>query len=291
MSHIRIDRLQRAARAGGYAVPHLLGGTTEMVIGHLRAAEALRSPLAFGFAPEVFSMVPLELALPMIVNAAERATVPVATQLEHGHDFNTIMGAIQLGVSSVMFDGSALSYEENVKQTSEITRVAHAFGVAVEGELGAVGGSAVRGAEHAKSRLTDPETVVDFVSRTGVDSLAVSFGNVHGTYQALPELDYDRVRRICSLVDVPIVMHGGSGLTAEQYRASVEAGISNIHFYTAIARRTWDEVSQNIAALRDTPVYHEVVGFTAEFFCENARVVIEMLGSAGQADAVGVAPA
>ncbi len=279
MSHVRIDVLQRAARRGGYAIPHLLGGTTELVVGQLRAAEQLRSPLAFGFAPEVLPMIPLEIALPVTVSAAEHAAVPVATQLEHTADFEMIVRAIRLGVSSVMFDGSQLPYEENVAGTAEVVRVANAFGVAVEAELGAVGGSAVRTQAPVEALLTEPEAVVDFVARTGVHSLAVSFGNAHGTYATLPELDYDRVREICSLVDIPIVMHGGSGLTAEQYRHSIEAGISDIHCYTAIAVRAWDDVGNRISALDDTPPYHEIVGHTVDFFCENALRIIEILGS------------
>lgn len=283
MGHVRIDQLQREARKGGYAVPHLLGGTVEMAVGHIQAAEAKWSPLALGFAPEVFYMVPLEVALPMMVHAARQARVPVATQLEHGHDFETIMKAIRLGVSSVMFDGSDLPYEENVKQTSDIVRVAHAFGVAVEAELGSVGGSALSDVESKASLLTEPDDVVDFVARTGVDSLAISFGNVHGRYHGLPQLDFDRVRRIGELVDTPLVMHGGSGLTAKDYRRAVASGISNIHFYTAIAIRVWDHLQSSVGSQEARPVYHDLVASTVDYFCREAAQVIEMLGSAGQA--------
>lgn len=282
MSHQRLDLLQHRARAGGYAVPHLLGGTSEMVIAHIRAAEDMQSPLALGFAPEVFSTTPLEIALPMMVNAAERALVPVATQLEHGHDFDTVMRAVRLGVSSVMYDGSAQPYEENVTATAEIVRTAHAFGVAVEGELGAVGGAAVKTARPARTRLTQPEQVLDFVKRTGVDSLAVSFGNVHGAYHSRPELDYELVRTISSQVDVPIVMHGGSGLTPEQYLSCIDAGISNVHFYSAIARGLWDHLRNEAQAKHHSPAYHELVQYTQEYFYENAFRVMEMLGSVGK---------
>jgi ketose-bisphosphate aldolase len=283
MGHVRIDQLQREARKGGYAVPHLLGGTVEMAVGHIQAAEVNQSPLALGFAPEVFYMVPIEVGLPMMVNAARQARVPVATQLEHGHDFDTIMKAIRLGVSSVMFDGSDLPYEENVKQTKDIIRVAHAFGVAVEAELGSVGGSALSNVESKASLLTEPDDVVDFVARTGVDSLAISFGNVHGRYHGLPQLDFDRVRRIGELVDTPLVMHGGSGLTALDYRQAVASGISNIHFYTAIAIRVWDHLQSSVGNSEARPVYHEIVASTVDYFCQEAAKVIEMLGSAGQA--------
>lgn len=283
MGHIRIDVLQRAARQGRYALPHLLGGTIEMVVAQIKAAEDCDSPLALGFAPEVFPTVPLEHSLPMIVNAAQRARVPIATQLEHGRDFDTIMRAIRLGVSSVMFDGSDLPFEENVAQTREIVRVAHAFGVAVEGELGCVGGSAVRTTDEKESFFTEPEHVVEFVARTGVDTLAISFGNVHGHYRGRPCLDLERVRRISELVDIPLVMHGGSGLCAEDYRRVIESGISNIHFYTAIAGGVWPHLNKMAGAAEATPLYHELVGWTMDHFYHEAVHVIDMLGSAGHA--------
>lgn len=283
MTHARIDRLQRIARNGGYALPHFLGGTTEMVVAQIKAAEDCDSPLALGFAPAVFPMVPLEHSLPMIVNAARRAHVPVATQLEHGHDFDTVLKAIQLGVSSVMFDGSHLPYEENVAQTREIVRAAHAFGVAVEGELGHVGGSAVATVPATQSLFTDPDNVGDFVARTGVDTLAISFGNVHGPYRGRPQLDTERVRRIAALVDTPLVMHGGSGLTAADYRAAIEAGITNIHFYTGIASGVWAHLQQATEKAVARPMYHDMVGWTMDHFYRETVHVFEMLGSIGRA--------
>jgi ketose-bisphosphate aldolase len=282
MPHVRLDELQIAARKGRYAVPHFLGGTTEMVVAQVKAAEDRNSPLALGFAPEVFSMVPLEDSLPMIVRAAQGSRVPVATQLEHGHDFDTIVKAIRLGVSSVMFDGSGLPYEENVTRTREIVRVAHAVGVAVEAELGCVGGSVLPDAEARESCLTEPEAVVDFVTRTGTDTLAISFGNVHGKYRGLPNLDFERVKRISRLVDTPLVMHGGSGLTAREYRGAIESGISNIHFYTGIAVGVWRHLKQSVGDSRADPIYHELVGWTMDHFYEAAVNVIDMLGAAGR---------
>lgn len=286
MSHVRIDHLQRVARRGGYAVPHMLGGTIEMVVGQLRAAEERQSPFALGFAPGVFYMVPIEVGLPMIVAAAHQARIPVATQLEHGHDFDLIVKAIRLGVSSVMFDGSELPYEENVVRTREIVKVAHAFEVAVEAELGYVGGSVFDGVQTPNSRLTDPEAAQDFVRRTKVDTLAISFGNVHGKYQSLPQLDYERVRKISSLVDIPLVMHGGSGLREDEYRRAIEAGISNIHFYTRVASGVWPELQRAAEGDPAVPMYHTLVERTCDHFYREALRVIDMLGSAERADAL-----
>lgn len=283
MGYIIISDLQRAAKKNHYALPHFLGGSMEMVVGQIKAAEDAGSPIAIGFAPEVFHMVPMEVSLPLISNAAENARVPVAVQLEHGRDFNTVMKAIQLGVTSVMYDGSSLPYEDNVFNTKEIVRTAHAMGISVEAELGSVGGSALRDAVRKESFLTDPEMVADFVKKTGVDSLAISFGNVHGKYGGKPDLDYDRVKRICSMTDIPLVMHGGSGLTEVEYRKCIESGISTIHFYTGIAAGVWDHLVKSVDAGHADPVYHELVAYTIDYFYRQTLRVIDMLKSRNRA--------
>jgi fructose-bisphosphate aldolase class II len=278
-----IHDLQRIAVLRGYAVPHLLGGSVEMVVSQIKAAEDKKSPLAIGFAPEVFSMIPIEISLPLIINAAALAKVPVATQLEHGKDFNVIMKAIKLGISSVMFDGSGLPYEENVQKTKEIVKIAHSFGISVEAELGYVGGSALARAIAKPGYLTEPEMVVDFTERTEVDSLAISFGNVHGKYHVEPELNFDLVREIKSKVDTPLVMHGGSGLTEREYRGCIESGISTIHFYTGIAIGVWKHLRNSVGD-EEKPVYHELMEYTMDYFYNETVNIIDMSGSGGQVD-------
>ena len=287
MSLEKISTLQIEARKCGYALPHLLGGNMEMVVSQIKAAEDKRSPLALGFAPEVFHMVPIEISFPLIVIAARIAKVPVAAQLEHGRDFETIMKAIKLGITSVMFDGSSFPYDENVERTQEIVRVAHAFDVCVEAELGSVGGASLRGQSGKESLFTDPELVIDFVRKTDVDSLAISFGNVHGKYIGKPELDYERIRRISSRVNIPLVMHGGSGLTEEQYRCCIESGISNIHFYTNVTTGLWSYLKSKIVQIDENPVYHELVEWTMQYFYNETVKVIDMLKSDGTIEVKG----
>lgn len=284
MSIVKLAELQREARKGGYAIPHFLGGSMEMVIAEIKAAEDKNSPIAIGFAPEVFYMVPMEVSIPLIVGAAKRSRVPVATQLEHGKDFDTIARAINLGMTSVMFDGSSLPYEENIRQTREIVKMAHAFGVSVEAELGSVGGSALTNVEIKESLYTEPKIVPDFVERTGVDSLAISFGNFHGKYRGTPKLDYERVRKISQLVDIPLVMHGGSGLTESEYRKCIECGISNIHFYTYVTMGLWEHLKQSVESLDAKPVHHQLVEWMIEYFYKQTEKVINMLGSENKAN-------
>ncbi len=188
----------------------------------------------YGLCPEL----PMEIGIPFIVRAAERARVPVATILDHGEDLEMVMMAIHCGVSSVMFDGSHFPYEENVRQTKEVIRIAHAVGISVEAELGAVGGSAIEtgGTQEPESVMTDPMQAKDFVGQTGVDALAISFGNVHGSYKGEPELDLGRVRTISELVPVPLVMHGASGLKESDYGAIVASGISKLNYHTAMSK-------------------------------------------------------
>ncbi|MEJ2558661.1 MAG: class II fructose-bisphosphate aldolase [Anaerolineae bacterium] len=215
MPLVRSKEILVEARKKRYGVPSLLAGDLQMVIGAIRAAEEQRSPLILAFNQEVTPHIPLELGIPVAVMAARRASVPVATILDHGGSLEDVVKAIDLGTSSVMFDGSGLTYEENVRHTYEVGRVAHAAGVCVEAELGSIAGSAVdiQGSNSEPgSRFTAPEAAADFVARTGVDALAISFGNAHGIYQGEPRLNLDLVRRIHAVVEVPLVMHGASGL-------------------------------------------------------------------------------
>jgi fructose-bisphosphate aldolase, class II len=275
------------ARRGRYGVLSLLGGNLDMVIGQVAAAEELRAPLILAFNQEVTPQVPLELAMPMLVNVAERAKVPVATTLDHGDSLESVVRAIQLGSSSVMFDGSNLPYEENVKQTAEVVRVSHALGVSVEAELGSIAGSAAEtGApvdDEPQSAFTDPELAAEFVERTGVDALAISFGNVHGTYRGEPNLDLELVRAIYTLVEVPLVMHGASGLADGEYQKIVGAGISKVCYYTAMGKRAAKAIHRRLeGAGQDRAVYHDIISWGIDAFRTDTERVMALIGCIGK---------
>lgn len=276
----KLSELQKIARENRFAIPHVLGGNLEMTYGAIKAAQEMESPLALGFAPEVFASLPMAMVMPAIMNAAREANIPIAVQLEHGKSYEQAAEAISLGAISVMYDGSDLTYEDNVRNTAEVVRMAHAFGACVEAELGHVGGSAVRGTPITSSgKKTDPDLVVDFVKRTEVDTLAVSFGNVHGHYQGPVDIDTDLVRMITKVTDVPLVMHGGSGLPDEVYRGIVEAGISNIHFYSGIVKDIWSELKRKVGPEDLFPPFHEIVSYNIDFFEEKTKKIIQLLGS------------
>ena len=295
MPLVGIKEILTEARRRQYGVLSLLGGNLDMVVGQIAAAEKHRAPLILAFNQEVTPQVPLELVMPMLVNAAKRARVPVATTLDHGDSLESVVRAIHLGTSSVMFDGSTLPYEENVRQTKEVVRVAHTLGVSVEAELGSIAGSAAETGGVAApaaasddddpgSMFTDPELALDFVERTGVDALAISFGNVHGTYQGEPNLDLDLVRAIHTLVDVPLVMHGASGLADSEYQKIVESGISKVCYYTAMGKRAANDIrGMLVDAGQDGAVYHEIISRAIDFFRADTVKVMTLVGCIGVA--------
>ena len=168
---------------------------------------------------------------PSVIAAAKRATVPVVVHYDHGLTFERCMEALQLGFSSVMFDGSAGDYEKNIKDTAEIVKIAHSFGATVEGEIGHVGQ-----ADSEDNDQTDLYTKVseatDYLASTGVDALAISIGTAHGAYKSKPKLDLQRLSEISAAVDVPLVLHGGSGLTDDDFRNSIACGISKVNIFT-----------------------------------------------------------
>ena len=283
MPHVSSKEILSKARERKYGVPGLVGGNLEMVVGQIAAAEERRSPLILVFNQEVTAKVPLELGMSLIVNAAEKAHVPVATILDHGQSIESIVRAIRFGSSSVMFDGSSLPYEENVKKTREVVRIAHAAGVCVEAELGSIVGSAVDPEDSGpEAAFTDPGMAADFVDKTGIDALAISFGNVHGVYGGEPNLDLERVRRIHSMVDVPLVMHGGSGLAESEYAKIVESGISKVCYYTAMARGASGAIGKMMLdAGQDDIIYHHIISLAIDHFYTETRKLLDVLGCSG----------
>jgi len=206
----------------------------EAVKGALAAAEALRSPLIMQLAEVQIEGAPMKYMIPMMIQSAKEASVPVSVHYDHGTTFENIMKALKYGCTSVMYDGAALPFEENVRLTKEITKIAHAFGADCEAELGVVGGAEAGTHEAIEELLTDPAQANEFVERTGCDFLAVAIGNAHGPYVKKPDLQMERLRQINDAVNVPLVLHGGSGISDEDFRICIESGISKINVATSL---------------------------------------------------------
>lgn len=174
----------------------------------------------------------------IMVRLAEKASVPAAVFLDHAKDFASCMKAIRLGFSAVMIDGSALSFEENIALTKQVVAAAHAVGVSVEAELGALAG--IEDGESSELKLTNPADVPIFAEKTGVDALAVSIGNAHGLYKGIPKLHFEVVEKSAALTATPLVLHGGTGLEAAQFAKAVSLGMKKVNIGTEIKRAYMD---------------------------------------------------
>ena len=236
---VNLTSILQDAQQHGYAIGAFNTPNLESVQAVIAAAEALNQPVIIMHAQIHESIIPLDVIGPVMIRLADQAKVAVCIHLDHGEDLGTLLHAMKLGFTSVMYDGSRLSYEENVKNTSEIVRVAHYLGVSVEAELGRVlrpegGGTAAPDEETLTPEqcYTDPVAAQAFVAATGVDALAIAFGTAHGIYEAEPCLDFDRIAAIHQLVDVPLVMHGGSGVSDADFRQAIAVGITKINYFT-----------------------------------------------------------
>ena len=216
-----------------YGVGYFNGVNLEMIRAYIRAAEDLRSPIIIGTAEGLLQYASFDWLAPLLINAAQKASVPVAVHLDHTFSFDVIMKALAAGFGSVMFDGSRLSYEENIKISADIARIAHPMGVGLECELGKVGGLD-EGGSKGKNVYTDPAQAVDFMKRSNADFLAISIGTTHGVYTEPPCLQLDLLEKIRKLVPGALVLHGGSGLSDDDFRNCIAKGISKINIYTDV---------------------------------------------------------
>ncbi|NLX71209.1 MAG: class II fructose-bisphosphate aldolase [Clostridiales bacterium] len=230
----RVSNILKEADKGGYAVAAFNVFNYETIAWIVEAAEEEDMPVIAMLYPACSKFIPYTTFVAIVKDVASKAKVPVGLHLDHSRSYEEIMAAIRDGFTSVMIDGSTLPFEDNVKITKEIVKVAHAMDVDVEAELGYVGRASNLDDYTDKSRFTDSDSVVEFVERTGVDSLAIAIGNAHGNYVATPNLDLERLEDINSRTDVPLVLHGGSGIPDEQIRAAVKLGINKINIGTEL---------------------------------------------------------
>lgn len=226
-----LNDVLRPAQREHYAVGLFNTVDTDMLEAVIGAAEALRAPVIIGTAEVLLPYGELSLIAPALRAAAQRASVPVVLHYDHGLTFERCMEALKLGFSSVMFDGSAGDAGENAAATREMVRIAHAMGATVEGEIGHVG-QADTGDNAVSDRYTTPAEAVAFVEATGVDALAVAIGTAHGAYKLKPQLDLARLREIRAAVDTPLVLHGGSGLSDDDFRSTIRDGIAKVNIFT-----------------------------------------------------------
>ena len=227
-----MKQLLEAADKKGVAVGAFSVGNMEMDMGAVRAAKELNTPIILQIAEVRLKNSPLELMGPMMIAAAKNAKVDIAVHLDHGLKFETVKKALELGFTSVMFDGSLLPLDENIKQVHAVVAEAYKYGATVEAELGVVGGNEGEGKKH-EILCTDPDDAVKFCEQTGVDALAVAIGNAHGNYPVSPELRFDVLEEINKRVNIPLVLHGGTGISDEQFQHAIKLGIRKVNIATA----------------------------------------------------------
>lgn len=234
MSLYRMSEILDDARKKQYGVGFFDALNMEMVRAYLDAAEETNSPIIIGITEILLPIVPLDWISECMIEAAKRARVPVAVHLDHAYSFDVLMQALRLGYGSIMYDGSRETHEKNMRNSAQLARIAHGMGAGLECEIGMVGGLENEDGAVDQVVYTDPADAHDFMERTEADFLAVSIGTVHGVYRAKPNLDIPRLHKIRETVDAPLVLHGGSGLSDEDFRRAIDGGISKINIYTDI---------------------------------------------------------
>jgi fructose-bisphosphate aldolase class II len=253
----------------------------------LSAAEASRAPVILSLAESDFEYYDFELAMAASEAAARRATVPVAIHLDHGASLESAVKAINLGCNGVMVDASHKAFAGNVGVTQRIVNMAHACGVPVEGELGYVAGVEGEDAEKHPGEVvyTSVEEAEAYVQQTGVDFLAISIGTVHGRMKGEPSLDFERLQEINDRLGIPLVIHGGTGLSDDQFRKLIAKGVSKINYYTALADAAGARMRSN-AAVEARCSYTGIVKGIQDAMSAEIERCMDLWGSAGQADAV-----
>lgn len=278
---VNMRDLLEDAEKGNYAVGSFSVANMEMVLGVLKAAEELNAPVILQIAEVRLKQSPLEIIGPLMVAAAENASTPVAVHFDHGKTIEKITEALDIGFTSVMFDGSHLPLKENIEMTKKVISTAEEYDAAVEAEIGCVGGSE-DGSEDIAINCTKPDDAVRFEKETGVDALAIAIGNAHGNYKSTPKLRFDILKQVDDMTDTPLVLHGGTGISPEDFVKCSKTGIKKINIATA----TFDSVENNVReAYKNGNIqgYYDLHEAEIEGAYKNAKRHILIFGSDNKA--------
>lgn len=284
MALVPISLLLAEARKGGYAIGAFNANNMEIIQGILAAAEELQAPVILQASQGAIRYAGLDYITAMVKCASEQVSVPVALHLDHGTSFEQAMQCIRAGFSSVMYDGSRYEFEENIARTLAVVEVAKPVGVSVEAELGKIGGTEDDiSISAAEAMMTVPEEAQEFVRRTGIDALAVAIGTAHGPYKGEPRLDFARLEKIRSLVDVPLVLHGASGVPEEAIKKAISLGICKINIDTDLRQAFTAAIKQVLADKPEEIDPRKLLGPAREALKGIAKQKIQLFGSAGRA--------
>lgn len=268
---------EKQIAVGSFNTPNL--ESLQAVIG---AAEELKFPVIIQFAQCHEPWISLELIGPIMVEAAKKASVPVCVHLDHGETLEYLEKALEIGFTGIMYDGSALPYEENLANTKKAVAMAAKTGASVEAELGSMGkresGSGDTDGDDSKI-YTDPQQAKEFVEASGIDALACSFGTTHGIYLTTPKLDFDVVKNVRALTnDIPVVMHGGSGVSREDYYKAIQAGVRKINYFTYMDKSGGNAAAEYLKCLSaEEPVFFSSISMVArDAMKENVKAAMKM---------------
>ena len=282
---VTLKEIMNIAEEKGIAIGSFNASCLEAVEAELEAAEELKLPVIIQFAQCHEPWIPLRTIGPIMVEMAEKATAPVCIHLDHGETLEYLSEALEIGFTGIMYDGSVLPYEENLENTKKAVEMAGRYGASVEAELGSMGkresgsGNNGAGTDDDTKIYTDPDLAALFVKETGIDALACSFGTTHGIYLTEPRLDFDVVRNVRAKTGgIPVVMHGGSGVSTDDYHKAVEAGVRKINYFTYMDKAGGAAVVDHLNSLKEgEPVFFSSIFMAArEAMKENVRSAMKV---------------
>lgn len=296
---VTLNEIMRLCEASGYAAGSFNTPNLEAVMAVIQAAEELEVPVIIQHAEVHESIMPIRVIGPIMLEMAKQANVPVAVHLDHGETLNYVYRALELGFTSVMYDGSTLPVEKNTANTKLIVSLAKKTGASVEAEIGCMGrretGARTEQSNKDPDKIyTDPALAKVFVEETGIDALACSFGTTHGVYISEPKLDFSVIERVRENTgNIPVVMHGGSGVKDEDFRTAIRKGVRKVNYYTYMAMAGGETVADQfrmgclpvekngkhykycyslVESSKDTPImYHDVVQWGTQAMKENSK--------------------
>lgn len=286
MSMLNLRDILATAQSRRFAVGAFNAIDSNFIDAVFAAARDTQSPVIINMAEVHLPYIDMEAASAYIRAKAERAGIPVCLNLDHGLTLPTVERAIACGFTSVMFDGSHLPYADNLAQTRHVVELCHAHGISVEGELGAVGGdeSGALESQADQALYTDTAQAQDFVANTGIDALAVAIGNTHGKYHGDPKLDFERLAAIRDSVNIPLVLHGGSGISEADFRRTISLGICKINFFTGMSQTAMHTLRHAVTSEDVDKKYHYYLMMMADMQRDITATVSKQMRIFGSTD-------
>lgn len=276
---VSMRELLADAEKNNYAVGGFNCPTLENVHGVMQAAEKEQVPVILSFPQVHEKTVPLKVIGPILLQAARDAKVPVCVHLDHGSTVAYVEEALRLGFNSVMYDGSKLSLAENIRNTQAVVKLARKYQADVEAELGGIAGDeAGISSGDTESKLTDVDEAVEFVQATGVNSLAASIGTAHGFYTEAPKIDFRRIEEIHRKTGLPLVMHGGSGVSDEDYHKAINLGIRKVNYYSYMAKAGVEGVKALLAE-KNVKYFHELAIAAKDAMAEDVAKALRLFAN------------